>query len=287
MEGRSFYDDFPATAYLLLFILAFYVLELVESQRHGLLGVGIPPEVTRDLAMFSYAHIIHLHQWDRLVTPIFLHLSLWHILFNAYVLLDIGRVTEARLSSWKFFVIYTASGLGGTLMSLSYNAILPPFERYQAAGASGALSGLIGLWLVFAVRRRDEDLRDRLVRWVIMIVIFSLAIGRVDHAGHLGGFVVGALFGYFAMRSDSTSSREAARWVVPRLRLRHHRRRRAERQPLSILRGDPGAEFVERPVVEIRADTNSLLNACRVPRGGGRFSANRSKEGVERASSLR
>ena len=54
---------------------------------------------------------------------------------------------------------------------------------------------------------------DSILRWIFFIAIFSLLIPRIDHAGHLGGFLTGALLGFTV--EDYMASRAAARWRIP------------------------------------------------------------------------
>lgn len=52
-----------------------------------------------------------------------------------------------------------------------------------------------------------------MLRWVIYLVIFSLAIPFIDHAGHFGGLLTGFLFGLFVPRY--VTSDIARRWRIP------------------------------------------------------------------------
>jgi len=125
--------------------------------------------------------------WWRLVMPIFLHLGLLHVAFNTYILWVAGRHVEVDFGSRLMFLIYMASGLVGFIASY--------FAGIGGAGASGAVSGLLGCILV---RRRmvDGHFRDPITVWIIQLIIltaiFGFFVARVNNVAHLGGFLTGA-----------------------------------------------------------------------------------------------
>ena len=213
MNGNRFHDNFPATAFLLLLNLSFFVLELIENVKvqgslelSGLLSVN--PSVTALLGSLRPLEIQHGQYW-RLISATFLHAGIMHLLLNTMVLVDLGRVCEPLVSSWKFVVIYGASAVGGSLASMVSASGSP----HSSVGASGALCGLIGMLLVYSIRERHPEIRNALVRWIIFIAIIGLLVQGIDHAAHIGGFLVGGAFG-FTVR-DYFHSRAASRWRYP------------------------------------------------------------------------
>lgn len=212
----SFAETFPVTSFLLLFNIAFYLLELVAHWKltgsFPSLFAGPDGRVTRILGSSGLSDFRAGEYW-RLTASGFLHGGLWHILFNGMVLWDLGRFCEPLLSPWKFLAVYVACLLGGSLGSVAYTAVLDPESLRHSVGASGALCGLIGVLLVYSVRSRMTEMRDAIVRWIIWIALFSYLIPQVDHAGHAGGFIVGCGFGLTV--DTYIGSRQAARWRVP------------------------------------------------------------------------
>ena len=223
MQSRRFHEDFPATSFLLLFIIALFALEVVETYRiheqlPALFGFGgIDGNVLRRLGWFELEFVENGEVW-RLLTAVFLHGGFLHILFNGFVLYDLGAMSEARLGTWKFFVVFALSGIGGTVGTLLWNLYNRDWggsgRIYPSVGASGALAGLIGLWLVYSLTQRDEEMRNGLLRWIMYIVLLSVFMGGIDHAGHIGGFIAGGLLG-LTVRSAYATSREAQRWRYP------------------------------------------------------------------------
>jgi len=219
VRRANFAETFPVTSFLLLFNVAFYVLELAADWKltgtfPGLFS-GLDGRVLRLLGSSGLSDFEGGEYW-RLVAAGFLHGGLWHIFLNGMVLWDLGRFCEPLLSPWKFLVVYLASLLGGSLASVAYSAAF--LDQGLAAarhsvGASGALCGLIGVLLVYSIRARQTEMRDAIVRWVIYIALLSYLIRGIDHAAHVGGFLVGCAFGFTV--ESYIGSRQAARWKVP------------------------------------------------------------------------
>jgi rhomboid protease GluP len=139
--------------------------------------------------------LIALGQYWRLVTPMFLHIGLGHIVVNSYALYAIGPEVETLYGHARFLTIYVLSGIAGNVMSYAFTPNL-------SAGASTALFGLIGAQLVFYYRERQRlgaFGQQRLIT-IVGIIIINLFIGMsgagVDNFGHLGGFIGGVLLGW-------------------------------------------------------------------------------------------
>jgi len=128
------------------------------------------------------------HQMYRLITAMFLHIGLIHIGFNMMVLLDIGPIVEELYGSARFLFVYIFTGAVGFALSMFF---------HPAAGASGALMGLIGVLIAVTSKRSGaamKEMRSRLISWVISI----FAIGYFMHAdnyGHFGGLAAGFILG--------------------------------------------------------------------------------------------
>lgn len=221
MRKSTLAETFPVTSFLLLFMLAFFALEVIltwklQGQFPRIFQGGIHPRVTWLLGSLRLLDTWEQDQYWRLLASAFLHGGFIHLFFNAFVLWDIGRLCEPLLSSWKFLVVYVASALGAGALSLLYSYAvvgLPQGHLRSSVGASGALAGLIGLLLVHAVRSGNREMRDALLRWIFIILVYSVIVRNVDHAGHLGGFLVGCAFGLTT--EQYITSRAAVRWRVP------------------------------------------------------------------------
>jgi rhomboid protease GluP len=128
-------------------------------------------------------------EYWRLFTPMFLHIGIWHIMFNSMALYFLGGAVERIYGSLRFLGIYMVAGILGTVSSFAFTPNL-------AAGASGAIFGCFGALLYFGLKQRNLFFRT-IGMDVIFILGFNLALGfimpMVDNFGHLGGLVGGFL----------------------------------------------------------------------------------------------
>ena len=152
------------------------------------------------------------HQYWRLVTPVFIHVNLPHVLINMYSLWVIGPWVEKLYGSAKFVVFWVACGIAGVVAS--YLSVIPgshpgligsflikPHDE-PSAGASGALFGLVGVLFVFGIKYRHElpeGFKRAFGTGMLPIILLNLGIGFmlrgvIDNAAHLGGLLSGAAF---------------------------------------------------------------------------------------------
>jgi rhomboid protease GluP len=132
----------------------------------------------------------------RLLSALFLHGGLLHLLFNGAALLEIGRVVERRIGSARTLSVFLLAGAWGFLASLLWQ------PGVISIGASGGIFGLLGVWAMLAIRaigQAGEADRTRRQLGVMAAVLLALGLGflipNVDHAAHLGGLSVGLLLG--------------------------------------------------------------------------------------------
>jgi len=142
--------------------------------------------------------------WWRLVTYMFLHGGIWHILFNMWCLWDLGALCEALYGRWTYGAIYLITGVAGGLASVAWN------PGVLSVGASAAIFGLAGALAAsfylgeFSIPK--EALRGTL-RSLAFFIGFNVLFGfgynfflggtfaGIDNAAHVGGLVSGAILG--------------------------------------------------------------------------------------------
>lgn len=143
------------------------------------------------------AAIVHLHEYWRLVTPIFLHAGFPHLLVNGMSLYFVGTLYERCVGRWRFLSVYLIAGVGGNVLSL---AALPDI----GVGASGAIFGVFGALGVYAFVNRAVFgvISRRLVGSVlglsILNLLLPLADPQVDGWAHFGGLLTGVIAGLVA-----------------------------------------------------------------------------------------
>jgi len=178
----------------------------MQGGIEGLLNFGaIDSRVLISLGASLPQPIDWLQPW-RLVTAIFLHASILHILFNMWVLMDIGPQIEELYGSARYLFVFVVSGIGGYAVS--------SFVGKFSVGASGSLLGLIGLLLAVSIGRRSmgmQMLRNQLLRWLIYIVVWGFFFPGIDNWAHLGGFVTGFILGKLMAERTPASPEERKR----------------------------------------------------------------------------
>lgn len=139
-------------------------------------------------------YVIQGHEYYRLVTSMFLHFGIEHLMNNLIMLGALGWNLEIEIGKIRFLLIYLLSGIGGNLCSMFVNRL--EGTAFVSAGASGAVFGLMGALVCAAIGRRGYvgRLNKRgLIFMVILSLYFGLASSGVDNAAHIGGLVSGFL----------------------------------------------------------------------------------------------
>jgi len=138
----------------------------------------------------------------RLVTPIFLHSDLLHLLFNMWWLLDFGTMLEHRTGSWQFLGLVLLSAALSNAAQLQWGGS-PLF-----GGMSGVVYALFGyLWIRgkqdpgFGVALPPQLAGFFLVWWALGVTgVLDALVGPIANYCHSGGLAVGAGWGYLASR---------------------------------------------------------------------------------------
>ena len=125
-------------------------------------------------------------QWYRLVTAMFVHYGLVHLLLNMWALWVLGRTLEAVLGPLRFLALYLIAGLGGNVAVYLFSP-----ENQPSAGASTAIFGLFAA--IFVIMRRLGRDTSAIVPILVINLIFTFTVPGISIAGHLGGLVTGAL----------------------------------------------------------------------------------------------
>lgn len=139
----------------------------------------------------SYAALL-THPW-RLITPIFIHQGVLHLIFNLFWLYDFGLLIESKESRWFYLGLVLAGAVGGNVLQLF---LAGPYF----GGLSGVVYALFGyLWLSAKTNLRSgyfigDPIIIVLIGW--MVIGFTGILGPVANFGHVGGLLVGFLFAY-------------------------------------------------------------------------------------------
>jgi len=152
--------------------------------------------------LFGYGgkinQLIEQGQVWRLITPVFLHGSITHILLNMYALFILGRIVESVYGHGRFVLLYFLAAFAGNVASY----VMSP---NPSLGASTAIFGLIGAEAIFVIRNRRfyGNRFSSTLSNIGIIIALNLAIGfmpgtSIDYWGHIGGLIGGVVFAFLA-----------------------------------------------------------------------------------------
>ena len=149
----------------------------------------------------------------RLVTSIFLHSGITHLLLNMLSLYFLGSFAEASFGRGRFLAMYGLSGIAGGLAYLYWSVFTGAFAQ-PAVGASGAIFGLLGGVFGFAIRRGTFSTRDPVIGQLLVLTGINLFLGfsipNVSNAAHLGGLAGGLVYGFLLAPTVFSQKRLAA-----------------------------------------------------------------------------
>ena len=131
-------------------------------------------------------------EWYRLVTAVFLHFGINHLLNNMVVLGVLGERLEALMNRFSYVLLYFIAGIGGNILSMALE--MRSGEYAASAGASGAVFGMMGAILYILIRNRGTVLDLSMKRMLIMVglsVYLGFVDAGVDNAAHIGGLICG------------------------------------------------------------------------------------------------
>lgn len=175
-----------------------------------------------------------LHQPWSILTYMFLHNGLMHLLFNMLWLYYFGNLFLRFLSEKHFLTIYVLGGIiGGAFYMIGCNC-LPYFEHSLSNGIlQGASAAIMAVTLSLAFYRPNDEISvfflGRIqLKWLVGIVVFIDFISLTSengggHLAHLGGALVGALVGLLMQASGT--------WSFPRTSTASSKKQRVYHRP--------------------------------------------------------
>ncbi len=146
-----------------------------------------------------------------LLTSMFLHGGWMHVLGNMLFLWVFGRNLEDLIGGWRFLLFYLVCGLAAAVV----HVVLNPYSRVPTIGASGAIAGVMGAYLIRFPRSSIITLVTLFVfittmeipSWLLLLYWFAIqffsglgSLAQTDYTGggvawfaHVGGFISGML----------------------------------------------------------------------------------------------
>jgi len=160
--------------------------------------------------------LVSQREWWRLVTAVFLHFDLKHLVGNMAALFFLGPPLAATIGQGRLVSLFVVTGVLGNVVSQIFGE-----EAAIKAGASGGICGLLGALagVALATMAASSDARERRPAWQTLgalVALFGMIVGFEpgrDHYAHVGGLLAGIALGrFFGVRSRETavSSQETA-----------------------------------------------------------------------------
>lgn len=144
-------------------------------------------------------------EYLRILTAMFLHSDLEHLLNNMLVAFFVGDNLERATGKIKYLLIYFGSGMIAGITSISYNMIKE--DNVYSIGASGAIFGIVGAmtYIIIVNKGRLEDLSGRqIILFAVISLYGGIASSEIDNAAHVGGFIGGVLLAILMYRKKKT-----------------------------------------------------------------------------------
>lgn len=191
-ESSAPFKDFGD--YFALFNMIIIVVNVIIFVFVDLSNSSMNTEWMLKCGAMYWPYVLEDHQYYRLITSMFLHFGSSHIFSNMLVLWFIGGTLEQVAGRLKYLSIYFFSGLIAGAVSMGYNMYID--FTPVAAGASGAIFGVVGALLMCVIKSRGK-IQELTLKQMVVFIFLTLYAGfadsQVDNAAHLGGFLGGFL----------------------------------------------------------------------------------------------
>jgi membrane associated rhomboid family serine protease len=146
-----------------------------------------------------------------LLTSMFMHGGWMHLLGNMLFLWIFGDNLENRMGRFRYLIFYLATGLVATLAHVISTYVFGDNPYIPSLGASGAISGVLGGYLVLFPKRQVKVIMMRMLTsvpaivaiglWFVLQLVQAFGViaagpqsgGGVAFMAHVGGFVAGLI----------------------------------------------------------------------------------------------
>lgn len=199
---KVFKSKFPMITYIIIAInIIFYIIPILFGQYNSIIE-----------RFCIHGPSIRAGQYYRLITGIFLHGSIMHLLLNCYSLYVIGSQLESFLGKVKFTIIYLISGISGALFSMIFGG------NYASIGASGAIFGLMGSLVYFGYHYRvylGNVIKSQIIPLIAINLLFGFLSTGIDNFAHIGGLIGGAVITIaLGVKDKSTTFEKINGWII-------------------------------------------------------------------------
>ncbi|WLD93660.1 rhomboid family intramembrane serine protease [Alkalihalobacillus sp. AL-G] len=157
---------------------------------HILLFIAVNVSSLVLIYTMGHNYSIAVGEYWRLVTPIFIHQSFPHVLFNTFSLYLFGPALERIIGKFKFIIGYIGAGVIANIATFLLEG-----PGYSHIGASGAIFGLFGffVYIIYARKELIDHRNSQLILSILVLsVVMTFVMPNINILGHLFGLVGGA-----------------------------------------------------------------------------------------------
>jgi rhomboid protease GluP len=178
---KQYIKFYPVVSTILAINIFVFILTSIPVLGGQLTSLGI-----------GFNLLISEGEYWRLITPMFLHATFMHLLFNMFSLYLFGPELEQLTGKARFLTIYFLSGLVGNIATY-----LLLDWKYQSLGASGAIYGILGAFgaLVYYTKHFMPQLKQIIVPIIVIGVIMTFLQPNINVTAHLAGLITGFIIG--------------------------------------------------------------------------------------------
>ncbi len=169
------------------------LLSLLSPGNRALLQLGM----TGDFAMAR-------GWWWTLLTAMYLHGGLLHIVFNMMWIRNLGPPVAEVYGPGRAFLLFNLAGAGGFVVSNIMSGV-------PTIGASGSIFGLLAALIVYGRRRGSSVVTQQLWQWAIILGVFGFIMPGINNWAHGGGFAAGWIGAHLMSLDDD---RQDSSWVL-------------------------------------------------------------------------
>jgi membrane associated rhomboid family serine protease len=197
--GNDLLDQAPLTVALIAINVVVYLLQTrghnaVVDLRSGTVAGTIRVGGSVDGHFGLWGPMVSKGEWWRLLSSGFLHANVLHIGSNMLALFFLGRALEPVLGALRLGLIYAVSLAAGSLGVI----ILEP--NALSIGASGAIFGLMGAFVVFALDRGISIMQSGIGPVILLNLVITFSDASISKGAHVGGLIGGAVIGWVVIQ---------------------------------------------------------------------------------------
>jgi rhomboid protease GluP len=208
--SKAFGGRLDPVSLIPIICIAMYLLSLALDLRVALdfrntfFGLLSPSSRALQVLGSTSSYDLAMGRWWTLLTAIYLHGGLLHIVFNVLWIRSLGPEVQAQYGPARYFVIWTIAGAAGFFLS-------DLWPGHRSIGASGSIFGLLAALIVYGRTVGAHTMTRQIWQWAIVLGIMGFLLPGVDNLAHIGGFAGGWITA-FALRRGI--GRRDGRWIT-------------------------------------------------------------------------